>query len=655
MALYARTLGWPALEIADAELRAAASLAEAARAGGAGGVTLFLEGLGDSAFVARAVTLLLHAGASALAFALARTLGVRRVASTLVALLFAVHPLQVESVAWLSQRDTLLGGFCFLLGARLVLGAGALRSCVGAGALMLALLAEPRLVGGIAWLALAERWSLPRPRGRLRLALDLALVALASGSLFLWLSGERAADAHAFLSRCAQVPRALAALAWHALAPAGLTPHHGLPSAQYWTLVLEWLALGLVLTGVARLRSRRPLAALGVLLFVLLGAGGVLFPRSADLFRESDAYLGILGLALVLVSASERFVRPALALGAGFVLASAARTHVGLGHWRSEFALQEAALAVRPDDAQAHAALGHWHLLHGRVSAAQAACERALALRPSDPAALVTLGEIELRRAGVPGEEQHLARARELFERSQRSAWTPALAAARERLAEIHQLAGEPEPARLLLEELLRTEPERVATHVRLGRLQLERRELADARRAFERAAELDPRASEAWSGLGIVAFQENRSAEARDFFERALALEPDLIEASALLGRLHEQRAAPAEAERFYRRALSLAPDRTDTLQVDTLYALGALLSAAERGDEALRYLERVVELRPEPPHVRAHLESARLRLARGESETARRLLAPVLVFNPGHAEARALLEQIEQTGAPR
>jgi len=309
--------------------------------------------------------------------------------------------------------------------------------------------------------------------------------------------------------------------------------------------------------------------------------------------------------------------------------------------------------AAAPDDARALDALGQWQLAHGHVGAARAATGRALALRPADALVLLHLGEIELLRAGVPGQAARLADARAALERSRTD---PAVEArACERLAEIDALEGKSEDARTHLEAALRREPSSARAQARLGRAELELGALARARTAFERATELDPRASDAWSGLGRVRFLQDAPNDAAELFRRALALEPDLIEANALLGRIQETHGAKAEAELAYRRALAVAPDRPDALQVDTLYALGALLSSAGRGDEALRYLERVVELRPDPPHVRAHLESARLHLARGEPELARARVEAVLRANPAQPEARALLERLEPGPGPR
>jgi len=633
LALYARTLGYGWLEVSDAEVRAATSLAAAFGRGGIGGALLYLEGTRGSALVARVVTLLLFAAASALVLALGRRLGLGRGQSLFLALLFAVHPLASEGVAWLAQRGPLLATVFLLLGAVTLLGEprGRPRIVLGALALLTGLACEPRFVPFVPWVVLAVRWTSPAPRAGL--AIDLAL--LAAGVLG-WVDPFeplRAVDAPAAIAGV------LALWSW----PVALTPTHGGFSCARLPLVagaLPWLIVLLAGSFLLRVRPRAPRLALGGLLFLLVAGTG---PSPLGTFREATASLAGLGLALAVVSVAPARAATCLAGGA-LLLAAAGRTWVRLGDWRSEPRLQEAALAVRPHDAHAFAALGQWHLAHGRLSEAERVLLRALP--PYDVGihsrALMHLGEIELRRGLLPGQGAHLVAARESLEASTATSLAPARAHAR--LGEVHQRLGDLEAARSTLERAVTLDPHDAEPFTRLGMVQRDLGALDEARAAFERALDLDPRSAEAWCGLGLLlAQQESPAAEAA--LRRALALEPDQPESNAALGRFQELRGERAAAEASYRAAVGVNPD-----YVDGLFALGAFL-AESAPEEALRALERVVALRPPPrPHVRAYLACARLYLARGEREVPRRLLAAVLAFNPAQGEARALLAELEQ-----
>jgi tetratricopeptide (TPR) repeat protein len=645
--LYARTLGFGWLEVSDAPVREATSLEVARGRGGAAGALLYVESLSGSATLARLVTLGLQAASSGLVLALARRLGLARGSSLFVALLFALHPLGSEGVAWLSQRGRLLATFLLLLGAVLVLapsrGPRRLvpgRLVPGALALLAGLAAEPRFVAFLPWLLLAQRWLGPRAPGP-GSALDLGLVFV--GALG-WLDPT----AQPITEFVAAVPRALGGLLSLWLWPAGLSPSHPNPAfdgpADSW-LAAQWLLVLLALAAAFAGRARAPRAALGALLFLFLAGSG---PRGANLFHETSGHLGGLGLGLVLASLAPAAPASTVA-GTLLLLACAGRTWVRLGTWQTEPALQAAALALHPDDGRAQLALARWHAAHGRLSEAERRLDGALAPRSSDKglAAGVALlrGEIALRRGLIPGQEAQLGEALQHLTRAAREQDAPARVFTR--LGEVEQRLGDPGAARDSLARALALDPTEALAHTRLGMVQRELGQLAEARASFERALELAPRSAEAWCGLGLLHAQEERPAEAEAALARALALEPDHPESNAALGRLFEVAGDLPAAEAHYRRSIGVHPDYEDGL-----YALGALLAARAADEEALRLFRRVLERRPSGrPHVRASLAAARLLLARGERAEPLRLLEAVLAFNPAQAEAQALLELLGET----
>jgi protein O-mannosyl-transferase len=605
--LYGRSLGFGGLEVGDAALRAPASLGAAWSAGGPAGASLYLE-RAESALPSRLVALLLHAGSAALVLGLGRRLGLGPAGALALALLFALHPLRVEPVAWLSQRAALLSGFLLLLAA---------------------------------WLALGVRTRASRA---------LAAAAALAGAVCLALPPP-AEDPLGFTVRLAELPRSLGALAAGWAVP-WLAPAPGIAR------VLGWAALGagaLLLARLPVLRRRAPRVRLGVLgglAFLVLASAGAL--TAPDPRVASTGYLAVLGLELALVAALQALGTRAAAGGALLlVCAWSPLAWSRVDDWRSEEARQARALARDPRDARAHDALGRLHLVHGRLSEAQREHERALALQPELRLARLHLGELELRRALVPGQEEHFLRAeQELLRCEPAGSLTARVAAA---LGEVYQRTEDYPRAHEELRRAVAADSCDARTQARLGMVALRLGSLLEAKAAFERATELAPElasgAVEGWCGRGVVALQQNDLVAARAHLERALELEPDHPESNATLGHVLELAGDGAGAERHYRRALGVNPD-----SVDALYALGARLaaSASEPGhaDEALRLLERVVAL-SRARHVRALKDSARLWIARGEIERARERLRAVLELNPDHAEARALLESLN--AAPR
>jgi tetratricopeptide (TPR) repeat protein len=395
-----------------------------------------------------------------------------------------------------------------------------------------------------------------------------------------------------------------------------------------------WLVLLLAYGSLVALGRRAPSFALGLLFALLAALHGV---GSGSLSPLGEAYAASFGLALS-CGALARTAPLGLATLLAFTGYSGWRTWSGLDAWRSDAAVT--AQSRLGADAPAWIGIGDLAFAHGALSNAQRNYKRALELQPGNIEAQLRLAELALRRGQVPGNEEHLAEARALLAPLAAAHTTHAQIAAR--TGEVELRLGELESARLALERARELDPRapRVATQLGMVRLRLGARESAEE--AFEAACALEPSSFEAWCGLGL-AREERDSAAAREALEHALELEPDYPEARAALGRIASAAGERAAARAHFVRALAVQPDN-----LEALYGLGSELTDTD-AEQALRYLERVVALRPPPkPHVRASLLAARLRLARGELTVPRRLVEAVLEFNPEQAEARELRERM-------
>jgi tetratricopeptide (TPR) repeat protein len=350
---------------------------------------------------------ILHAVNGGLLFLVLRQLTGALWSSALVAALFAVHPLHVESVAWAAERKDLLAG-CFwmltlLAYSRYVRAPGRARFAVLITAYALGLLAKPMLVTLPAILVLLDFWPLGRlgspsfrRGGRWRPLLEKApLFALAGTSSVVTIIAQRSANAVAYSQEYplgARVANALASV-WaylgQTLWPAGLTFY---PFAGWQIPLWESLAAGALLAAataaLAALARRRPAALVGwlwylVSLLPVIGLIQVGVQARADRYT----YLPLIGIFLVVAWSLRGLVRrvPSLRLAAaalclGALLALAARAWVQAGHWRSSVALFTHAAAQRPDNWIALNSLGSALLNEGRVAEGQAALSRAYRL-----------------------------------------------------------------------------------------------------------------------------------------------------------------------------------------------------------------------------------------------------------------------------------
>jgi protein O-mannosyl-transferase len=356
-----------------------------------------------------AVNVLIHAANSVLVWLLLRRMGARGAA--FAGVLFAVHPIHVESVSWIIERKDLLSGMFYLLSAYTFLGFTAGRRR-GLQAASVALLAAAMLCKSIAvTLPVALLLALWWRNGRItrRDLLDVAPLAAAAvivATLDMWYL-RTGGNEPLGLSLAERVVISGRAAWWYVarmMDPYPLMPIH--PRWEATTAAVAWLwpasmiaALGLLFVLRARI-GRAPFAALA---FLVLTAAPVLglVPHGFMRFSfvaERFAYLasiGVIALAAaggaVLWDEARRadmrrgkhlLARIVLAGGAVVALEFATLTFGYCTVWRDSETLWSYAVRANPTAYEAHhqlaAALGQ----AGRIDEAIAAFEASLKLKP---------------------------------------------------------------------------------------------------------------------------------------------------------------------------------------------------------------------------------------------------------------------------------
>lgn len=356
--------------------------------------------------------LVLWCVALALLLLLLRRLGLGRGAALAGALVFAAHPLHVESVCWVTARKDSLS-LVFMLGSALLyLGARSWRDRRGVLALVLfglALLTKSSTVVLPALLFLIDVLLGQRPwRASLLRLIPFAVLALAIGVVVisLWQENEiaRPLPENGYLGHLALIGKTY----WHYLAsacwPARLSPVYPIDrvGAFEWRVAAgfgAWIAL-LVIAW----RGRDRLVLLGV-----AWAAVALLPVSNVVpvyFFVQDRYalIATIGAAVALgrvfekVELAERARLPARVALVVIVLALAAVSAVQAVSWRSSRSLWERATSAQPGAYYAFLALGHTRRDEGDLDAAIAAYERAVELQPGLPYARISLCLADARR-----------------------------------------------------------------------------------------------------------------------------------------------------------------------------------------------------------------------------------------------------------------
>ena len=474
-----------------------------------------------------AVSLVLHAAAALLLWLfLERATGSRR-ASFAVALLFALHPLRVESVAWASERKDVLAGLFWmlcLLGWTAYLRRPSGPRYLGVAAFhALGLMAKPSVVTlpivlllldfwpfGRGWVAAAPPGPGPRPRATgvtsvaLRRLLEKApLLAMSAAASVVAYFAQRAGGALDVEGVATSAIRASFAVTafwgypWRTLWP------HDLSILTMHTMGHEplgraiWGGLALAGASVAAVTAwrRHPSLVVGWFWYpvVLLPMSGLVQVGVQGL-ADRYTYLPLIGPVLagvwLLRPAAARRPGVALLLGALITVALVTATWRQSLLWRDSVTLFGRAVAVSPGNLLARANLGH---------------------------ALSRLGRLEEA-------DGHYRRVLESF---------PLYPGLRYRLAENVLSLGNPEGARGWLEEEVRLRPENREPIEMIAHLLAMQGRYREAEEILREQTGRFPGDAPAWSNLGVVLTREGRLPEARAAFEEAVRLDPGLSAAS--------------------------------------------------------------------------------------------------------------------------
>jgi Flp pilus assembly protein TadD len=556
--------------------------------------------------------LLLHAANVLVLFAALRRLTGAVGRSALVAALFAVHPLHVESVAWVSERKDVLStlfGMLTLLGyARYAERPGPGRYLLVLVPFALGLLAKPMLVTLPFVLLLLDYWPLgrmkseirnpksqtisnpeipiPKPGGvgvsgfgfrvwhlfrisdfGFRIFEKLPLFALAAVSCAVTLYAQRQAmPALAALPFGYRVVNAVTAYAGYVgkmLGPLRLAVLY--PYPRGW-LLRDLVPAGVLLLAVSGLAlgsaRRRPYLLVGWLWYLgtlvpVIGLVQVGKQQMADRYT----YFPLIGLFLILVWAVADLAarRPSLralpaALAALVLAVCVVLTWRQAATWRDSASLWNQALRATTDNSDAHLQVGSLLEARGQPGQAVEHFRRAVSLAPDDPLARLGLG-VALSRLGGQADEAavHLTEALRL---------DPRLGKAHHALGAALELLGKPGEARQEYEAALRLGPGDAALHNDLGAVCYKFGDYEEARRQFAAAVGLDPRLSEPHNNLGIVLLERGKVAAAEEEFAAALGADPDNALAHCNRGRALARLGRSDEAADEYRAALRLSPD---------------------------------------------------------------------------------------------
>ncbi|QEF96579.1 photosystem I assembly protein Ycf3 [Stieleria maiorica] len=530
---------------------------------------------GNGPFGFHLTNVILHSLSVVVLFIALKTLGLRDVMAAAVVVLFCVHPLNVESVAWVAERKGTLSTLFWMLGM-LAYGHYARRSsplrmvavflCMTAG-----LMSKPSLLTFPFAMMLLDVWPLyrirfrgggenepsdpmlsaenagdaPKPISLTRSVLEKSpLFLLSLVFFFIALSAQESTGAVATLDavplrdRLLQIPCAYVIYLWRLVMPIGLTvgvlpPRDGIP-------VGIALLAAAVLTGISiyawRQKVRVPVLFVGWFWFI-----GTMFPTSGIVpigiqwMADRYTYVPNVGLFLLAAAACLQLVSrfsisfpKSLAAGmlitAGLVTLSVFQAR----HWRDSETLLNQVISVDPDNSWAHANLAGTLIDEGKYQEALLHAEAAVgagtnSTQVRNPVAVYNVALCKAK----------LGRTREAIDGFAR---------------------------------VIEIDPSFAAAFLNLGNL-LRRSDASRAEACYREAIRLKSDYAEAHNNLGGV-ISSRSPREAREHFETSLRIWPDNPDAHTNLGNLYAREGNYQKAIECYKASLRLQGDHVVALQ---------------------------------------------------------------------------------------
>jgi protein O-mannosyl-transferase len=619
-------------------------------------------------------SVLLHALNTILVFLLLRRLTGSLWRSALVAAVFGLHPLHVESVAWVSERkdvlSTCFGMLSLIFYARyaqarpslesrdpralkvpfLVLGPWSINYGLALWFFVLGLMSKGMLVTWPFVMLLLDYWPLRRFRfatlnSQLSTAWRLlaekapffAVAVVASVVTYLVQQHEGALPTFQHLSLGARIGNALISycrylgkLFW----PTDLAVFY--PHPGYWPLE-EVLLAGALLVGITALlvveRRRYPFLLMGWLWYC-----GTLVPviqlvqTGSHAMADRYTYIPSLGVLMMVIWGACELVRRwryqviALSVAGLAVLAlCTVLTRRQIGYWQDSETLFRHALAVTENNHFAHNNLGTALIEKGQPDEALKHYQEAVRLQPDAAMAHYNLGTT-LIKAGQTDEA--IRQFREAIHLKPDDAKT------RNNLGMAFVTRGQLDEAIRQFQEVLRLNPNHVDAHYNLGTALGMKGQIEEAILQFQQALRLKPDYAEAHNNLGNTLRGKGQINEAISQFQEAIRLKPDDPEFHGNLGAAFVQMGQIDEAINQLKEALRLKPNDAKAHN-----NLGTALAGQGRLDEAILQFQEALRLKPADAEARSNLGTAFAQ--KGQFDEAIRQFQEALRLNPDAAGA--------------
>jgi tetratricopeptide (TPR) repeat protein len=576
---------------------------------------------GDSPLGYHLINVLLHVCSALLLVKILRQLKIP--GAWLAAALFALYPVEVESVAWVSELKNTLSGVFYLGAALAYLGFDRNRSgrnyAVALGLFLLGLMSKTVIASLPAALLVVFWWQ----RGRLFWKRDVLplipffIAGMGAGLLTAWverklLHAEGAEFNFSIIARFLIAGRDIWFYLGKIIWPVDLAffyPRWNVSPAVWWQYLFP--AAVLLLLGVLVWRRwRGPLAALLFFVGTLFPALGFfnVYPFRYSLVADHFQYLASLGpltLAAAGIAAASSLFRKSkpfleLIFSATLLLVLGTLTWKQCGMYANAETLWQTTYRLNPDSWMAHSYLGLQYLQQGQPDEAIAQFQKALQIKPGYVDAQDNLGIALLQKGRADEAIIQFQKALEL---------DPGNADACNSLGAALRQKGRVDEAITYYQKALRAKPEFADAHYNLGMALFDEGRVDEAIIQYQEALQMNPESANTHLNIGVALLKQGRVQEATVHFQKTLEIKPEDADAHFNLGNILRQQGSMNEAITHFLKTLEINPD-----YVDAHVNLGNLLLRMGKVDQAIAHFQKALQLKPDDAQAHNNLGNALL-----------------------------------------
>ena len=496
-----------------------------------------------------------------------------KILALLGALFFLLHPIQTQSVAYITQRMTILAALFYLLTIYMYLKTRQLHISKGLTAQVffyyfllavsgfLAVYSKQTAVTVAGAVFLTELFFIRNKNGK---SYKILLTVMLLGMAFpvVYFSITRGLPRETFeISRAEYLFTQFKVIVNYfqlILLPIHQTIDHYVPLASRlteWKALLSFVFLSAILVAAVYFYKRFKLASFAVFFFFLsIFIESSIFPIR-DVMYEHRLYLGIFAISLIIIDLvynllPKKHQKNALIVASILLFVYAFASHKRNEVWQTELALWTDAVQKSPQKARPHNNLGYIYFTKGQHKKAIAEFEKAVQLKPDYASAYNNLANSWV-------EQKQANKAIPYYQKAIES--DSLFAKAMTNLAHTYLTTGNLQGAIKYYKKALRVKPDMYPVIKKLARTYARARDYENAINYYQIFLKKQPQNVPALSNLGSVYLDANQPQEAIVYFEKALRIAPNDWKALVNLGNSYLHLGQVLKSQKAYHRAKSI------------------------------------------------------------------------------------------------